>query len=242
MNNSKIYVLTIIIPVFNEQETVALILEKVKNLKLPSKFTKEIVVVDDHSTDKTSIILRKIKDKRIKIIRHSKNLGKGAAVRTGIANSTGDYLIIQDADLEYEPIYINDLLIPVLNNGHKVVYGTRLKNYPLNLWGKNKTVLPLHWFGNKFLTKLTNILYNSNLTDMETCYKLIARSAVKDLKINSNKFDIEAEVTAKILKLGYKIIEVPIKVTPRTHKEGKKISWKDGFGAVWALIRYRFSD
>jgi glycosyltransferase involved in cell wall biosynthesis len=239
MANQKIK-LSVVIPVFNEQATINQIIKKVIDLKLPKQFNKEIIVVDDHSTDNTQRLLKKFK-KSLKVVRHDLNLGKGSAVRTGFKNAIGDYVIIQDADLEYDPLYINDLLLSVIG-GSQVVYGTRLRFYPLNLWGKHKTVLPLHWFGNKFLTKLTNILYGSSLTDMETCYKLLPKSALSRINLKSNKFDIEAELTAKILKLGYKIEEVPIKVIPRTHKEGKKISWKDGFAAVWALVKYRFVD
>lgn len=234
--------LSIIIPVFNEEKTIETVLKKVVKLKLPKYFQKEVIVVDDHSTDDTGKILKKINARHLKIIRHKENMGKGAAVRSGFKVSTGHLLIIQDADLEYDPKYIKDLLAAHNNHTNLAVYGTRLKNYPLKIWGEHKTVLPLHWFGNKFLTSLTNMLFLTNLTDMETCYKLIPKEAIDKIVLNSNKFEIEVELTTKLLKLGYKIQEVPIKVVPRTHQEGKKISWRDGFAAVYALIKYRFTD
>lgn len=234
--------LSVVIPVFNEEKTVKTLLKKVVGIKLPKTFTKEIIVVDDGSFDETGKILRSFKNKALLIIWKKKNEGKGSAIREGIKKATGEYLIIQDADLEYDPIYFNDLLGSVVENKAKVVYGTRLKNYPLKFWGNKKTVLPSHLIGNKLLTYLTNILYKSNLSDIETCYKLMHRDIYKQFDLKENKFECEPEITAKILKRGIKIFEVPIKVTPRTKKEGKKISWKDGFGAVYTLIKYKFID
>lgn len=231
--------LSIIIPVFNEEKTVDKILRKVSSVKLQF-FKKEIIVVDDGSTDGTSLKINKIKG--IKKIFHEKNLGKGAAVRSGFKAATGDIIIIQDADLEYDPADYKRLLKPILEKKAEVVYGTRLKNYPLRLWGKNKTVLPSHLIGNKLLTFITNILYGSKLTDMETCYKLFTKNALSGLKLQSNRFEIEPEITAKILRKRFLIYEIPIKVTPRTHKEGKKISWRDGFRAIFTLIKYRFYE
>ncbi len=233
--------LSIIIPVYNEERTIGKILNKVNEAKLPKNITKEIIVVDDGSTDRTVEVLGS-KNLKFKILRHNQNIGKGAAVRTGIENSTGDLIIIQDADLEYNPSYYMLLLRPITQNKASVVYGTRLITYPLKLWGKNKTVLPIHLIANKFLTLLTNILYRSKLTDMETGYKLFKRGVFKKIIINSNKFDFEAELTAKILKLNIPIIEVPITAKPRTYKEGKKISWIDGIIAIWTLIKYKFVD
>lgn len=234
--------LSIIIPVFNEEKTISKILEKVKSVKLPNNFKKEIIVVNDGSTDATERILKKVKGKDILCFAHNANLGKGAAVRTGIAHTSGDVLIIQDADLEYDPNYYNKLLDCLIKNKADVVYGTRLKDYPLKLWGKDKTPLPAHWFGNKFLTFVTNIMYGSNISDMETCYKLFYRKVIDGMALNSNRFEIEPEITAKLLKRGHKILEVPIKVKPRTHEQGKKINWKDGFTALLILIKYRFFD
>ncbi len=234
-------ILSIIIPVFNEERTIRQLIEKVSNVKLTQGLKKEIIVINDGSTDRTLKHLKQLGTK-IKVINHAKNLGKGAAVRTGISYSTGDILVIQDADLEYDPQDFNRLVEPILKNQYQVVYGTRLKDYPLKLWGKDKTPLPTHYLGNKLLTALTNFLFSSNLTDMETCYKLFKKEVLVGIDLKSNKFDIEPELTAKILKKGNKICDLPIKTQPRSFKEGKKINWKDGFSAIKALIKYRFVD
>lgn len=234
--------LSIIIPVFNEEKTVSKILEKVNSVRLPNNFKREVIVVDDGSTDATARILKKMKRRNILSFAHNANLGKGAAVRTGIAHASGDILIIQDADLEYDPSCFATLLKPILDKKTEVVYGSRLKNYPLRLWGENKTPLPSHWIGNKFLTHLTNFLYRCKITDMETCYKMFTKDVIQGVELKSNRFEIEPEITAKILKSGHKIYEIPITVKPRTHKEGKKINWKDGFTALLTLIKYRFVD
>lgn len=229
--------LSIIIPVYNEEKTIKALLERVMDAKLPSGIKKEIIIVDDGSTDNTKQVLSGFLN-----FKHNTNQGKGAAVRTGLRHAKGDYIIIQDGDLEYDPVDYKRLLKPILEKRAEVVYGTRLKNYPLRLWGKDKTILPLHLIGNKFLTFITNIFFGSNLSDMETCYKLFTKNALSGLKFQSNRFEIEPEITAKILKKGLSIYEIPIKVSPRTHKEGKKISWKDGFRAVFTLVKYRFYE
>lgn len=234
--------LSIIIPVYNEEKTITELLDRVIKVKLASKITKEIIVIDDASFDSTPEILKNRKYKDIVILRHKINRGKGAAVRKGFTRSTGEILLIQDADLEYNPKDYPRLLEPILSGRTNVVFGTRLKNYPLIFFGKNKTPLPTHWLGNKFLTGLTNFLYHSQITDMETCYKIFKKEVVQDLKLKSERFEIEAEITAKILKKGFKILELPIKVKPRTQKEGKKIGWRDGFTAIFTLIKYRFID
>lgn len=231
--------LSIIIPTFNEEKTIETILRKVNEVRLPNTLTREIIVVDDCSTDNTPKILSKLKNIRFKYLRHDKNLGKGSAIRNALKIAKGDYIIIQDADLEYNPEDYSRLFEPILKGKASVVYGTRLTNYPLRLWGKNKTVLPFHLIANKALTALTSFLYGSNLTDMETCYKLIKGEVLQKISLKSQRFDFEPEVTAKILKLNIPIVEVPIVVKPRTYKEGKKISWKDGLVAVWILIKYR---
>ncbi len=237
--------LSIIIPVFNEEKTVLKILEKVVSVKIKD-FDKEIIIVDDGSFDETKSLVESfnVKDRFIEVKRlfHKTNLGKGAAIRHGIELTTGDFIVIQDADLEYDPQDYLRLLEPILKSKIEVVYGTRLKHYPLNMWGEDKTVLPLHLIANRFLTFLTNLLYGSKLTDMETCYKLFKVDVLKDINLQAKGFDFEPEVTAKLLKKGIKIYEVSIKTQPRSYNEGKKIGWKDGLNAIWTLIKYRFID
>lgn len=233
---------SIIIPVFNEEKTIDEILKRVSRVELPQRIEKDIIIVDDASYDRTTKLLEKWQKRGINYIRHNKNQGKGAAVRSGLKVATGDFIIIQDADLEYNPQDYRRLLLPMLEKRAKVVYGNRFEDYPLKIWGKDKTVLPAHWIGNKLLAVLTNFLYGSNLEDMETCYKLFTRKVLNSLDLRSERFEFEPEITAKILKKGYKIFEVPIKVSPRTYKEGKKIGWKDGVIAIWTLIKYRFVD
>lgn len=234
--------ISIIIPVFNEEKTIEELLRRVIAVKLPKGFQKEIIIVDDGSTDKSKKIIQKSKLKGIKFISHEKNKGKGAAVRTGIKEAKGDFILIQDADLEYNPQDYIVLLKPISENKAKIVYGTRLVNYPLRLWGKNKTALPVHLIANKFLTGLVNLLYGSKLTDMETCYKVFHNSVVKKINLKSNRFEFEPEITIKAIKLGFNIIEVPIKIKPRGYKEGKKIGFKDGVKAILTICRYRFAD
>lgn len=232
---------SIIIPVFNEEKTIATLLEKVNNVRLPL-FKKEIIVVDDCSFDETAKILKSINNINFKYLKHKQNLGKGAAIRSGLKKASGEYIIIQDADLEYNPEDYIRLLEAIINKNKKVVFGTRLTNYPLNIWGKHKTTLPIHLVANKFLTALVNLLYGSKLTDMETCYKLFHKDVIKNIELKSNRFEIEPEITIKILKLGHEIFEVPIKVKPRNYKEGKKIGFSDGLKAIKTIIKYRFTN
>lgn len=236
--------LSIIIPVYNEEKTIKQILTRVIKAKLQSGIEKEIIVVDDGSTDKTLRVLSefKIQKLKFKFLRHNKNQGKGVAVRTGLKYTTGDFIIIQDADLEYDPNDYKRLLIPILEKKAEVVYGNRFEDYPLKIWGEDKTILPTHWVGNMILTLVTNLLYGSNLRDMESGYKLFSKKVLDKIDLKARRFEFEPEITAKILKRGYKIIEVPITVSPRTYKEGKKIGWKDGVIAIWTLIKYRFVD
>ncbi len=229
---------SILIPVYNEEKTIVELLDKVLRVKFPRGFTRELVVIDDASTDKTPKLLKKF-TRFLSIIRHDKNLGKGAAIKSGLAACSGDLVLIQDADLEYNPSDYINLLKPFSDPKVKVVYGSRLINYPLRLMGANKTPMPIHLLANKFLTFLTNILYNSSITDMETCYKVLNKKLLTSLNLVSERFDIEPEITAKILKQNIPILEVPIQVSPRTYSEGKKIGWKDGFKAIWTLIKYR---
>lgn len=228
--------LSVIVPVFNEEKTIKEIIKRVKKVK----FQKEIIVVDDGSTDKTKQIVRSIRN--IKLVEHKKNLGKGTAVRTGIKIAKGDIILIQDADLEYDPNDYEKLIKPIVSGKTKVVYGSRLKNYPLILFGKNKTPMPFHLIANRVLTFLTNLLYGNGLTDMETCYKVFTKEVAMSLNLVSNGFEIEPEITAKILKKGFKIHEVPIRVKPRGYEDGKKINWKDGAKAIYYLFYFRFFD
>ena len=232
--------LSIIVPVYNEQKTISDILNALEKLTIPS-VTKEVIVVDDGSTDFTREKLKKIKWP--KIVLHEKNKGKGAAVKTGIEHATGDYIIIQDADLEYDPKYIKELIKPILEGKAKVVYGTRLKRMP-NLSKEEKRFrFLLHYFGNRFLSLLTSILYGQWLTDMETCYKLFPKKALSGVRINARGFEFEPEITAKLLKKGYKITEIPINVKPRGYEEGKKLNTvRDGIKAFWNLLKYRVTN
>ena len=231
---SKKPTLSIIVPVFNEEKTVLPLLEKVKKVRLMG-LRKQIIVVNDGSSDGTAKLLGKLKDKDIQIFHHEVNRGKGAAIRTAIPHTTGDYVVIQDADLEYDPSDYEKLLAPLLNGSADVVYGSRFL-------GAHRAFLFLHYLGNKFLNLLTNILYNTILTDMETCYKVFKGDILRGLKLRSNRFEFEPEVTAKILKKGYKLYELPISYHGRGFEEGKKITWRDGITALVTLIRYRFLD
>lgn len=229
--------LSIVIPVFNEEKTISEILKRVIEVKIPH-VEKQIIVVNDGSTDATLSEIR-----NFKIINHEKNMGKGAAVRTGIKDATGEYIIIQDADLEYNPKDIGKLVKPVLDGISRVVYGTRLKRLPSFSKDERTPRFLLHYIGNKFLSLLTSILYGQWITDMETCYKLFPKKAVEKMKLNARGFEFEPEITAKLLKNGYKIYEVPISTKPRGYNEGKKLNtFKDGAIALWTLFKYRFSD
>jgi len=233
--------LSVIIPVFNEEKTI----EKIVNLVLTEKTPKEIIIVDDGSTDGTlkkvqSAILRLRSGQESKIFKQPKNMGKGAAVRRGIENAIGDVLVIQDADLEYDPADYRRLLEPIVAGETEVVFGSRLKDLKFRISGKSKTPLPLHYLTNRFLSFLTNVFYGSHLTDMETCYKMMTKKVYKNLDLVSNGFEIEPEITAKVLKKGFKILEVPIRTKPRTYEEGKKIKAEDAVWAVFTLVRYRF--
>lgn len=232
--------LSIIIPSFNEEKTIKTVLENVVLLKLP-KIDKEIIVVDDGSSDKTSSIVSGFakNNKNVHFLKHGVNQGKGAAVQTGIKNATGDILLIQDADLEYNPLDIPKLIEPIVEGREKVVYGTRLRVKPV-FFGKDKTPLLLHFFGNKFLSVVTSVLYGHAITDMETGYKVFKREVLDGVVLKAKSFDFEPEITAKILKKGIKILELDIRVNPRGYDEGKKIRpVKDGIKALSTLIKYR---
>lgn len=229
--------LSVIIPAYNEVKTIDKIIKRVKGVKLKN-IKKEIIIIDDFSTDGTREKLKKIKDKNIKNIRvffHKKNFGKGMAVRTGLKHSRGDIIIIQDADLEYYPEEYPKLIKPILEKKTKVVYGSRFLKKP-------KPRYRIYYFGNILLSMFTNILYGSNISDMETCYKVFTKDVIKSIKLRAKRFDFEPEITSKILKRDYKIIEVPISYKSRSVEEGKKIGWKDGLKAFLVLLKYRLVD
>ena len=225
---------SVVIPVYNEIDTIEEILARVD--KVPIK--KEIIVIDDLSIDGTRERLKKIvADKEnVKVIYHNRNKGKGAALRTGFASVTGDIVIIQDADLEYDPNEYPKLLEPISDGRADVVYGSRF------IGGPHRVLFFWHYVGNKLLTLISNALTNLNLTDMETCYKVFKRQILKDINLKSNRFGFEPEFTAKISKKRLRIYEVPISYSGRTYSEGKKITWKDGFVALCLIFWYRFFD
>ncbi len=221
--------LSVVIPVFNEKETIREIYEQVKAVDI----NKEIILVDDFSTDGTRQILQELAADGARIIMHDRNMGKGAALRTGFGNVAGDIVIIQDADLEYDPAQYNKLIQPIVDGKADVVYGSRF------VTGDYRRVLFFwHSLGNKFLTLLSNMLTNINLTDMETCYKVFRREVLEKITIEENRFGFEPEITAKIAKLNVRIYEMGISYSGRTYKEGKKIGWKDGISALRCILKY----
>jgi glycosyltransferase involved in cell wall biosynthesis len=232
---AKLRKLSVIVPVFNERNTVVEVLRRMRAVELPDGIEREIIVVDDGSKDGTRDVLRQLGDSTVRVVLHDHNNGKGAAVRTGFAHATGEYVLIQDADLEYDPEDWPKLLHPVLRGRARVVYGSRFT-------GERRNMLLLHWIGNRFLSMVTNVLYNTTLSDMETCYKLVERDLVCALHLRSDRFDIEPEITAKILKRGVRIYEVPISYSGREFDEGKKLTWRDGLSALKTLVVYRFRD
>ncbi|MBU2633722.1 MAG: glycosyltransferase family 2 protein [Nanoarchaeota archaeon] len=231
--------LSIIIPVYNEKSTILKILEKIKNINL--YVDKEIIIVDDCSTDGTTNILKNLKDKNIKIIYGKKNQGKGSSIITGLKYVTGDYVIIQDADLEYNPEEYKKLLDISIKNDLDVVYGSRFLNKKYKDFKKTqKNFIFIHYIGNKILSLITTLLYGKLITDMETCYKLIKTPIIKNLNLKAKRFDIEPEITTKLLKNKYKIKEIPITFKARDFEHGKKINWKDGLKAFYYLVKYKF--
>lgn len=223
--------LSIIIPVYNEKNTILEVLNKIKIVDI-GNIEKEIIIVDDFSTDGTREILKYLKNSNVYY--HDKNKGKGSAIITGLQHMTGDTILIQDADLEYNPDEYTSLLKPILENKTKVVYGSRLL-------GQHKDMYFMHKIGNKILSLITSILYGKKISDMETGYKVFKKEVIDGMKLNATRFDFEPEITAKILKKGYKIYEIPIDfVNPRKFSEGKKITWKDGVRGIYYLIKYRF--
>ena len=238
--------LSIIIPVFNEEKTITEILQRINALLLIG-VEKEIIIVDDGSTDNSKFkILASLRSgqnaklKGIKTFFHEKNQGKGAAVRTGIKHATGDYILIQDADLEYNPNDIEKLIRPIQEKKAVVVYGTRLKRLPNFSRDERTLQFLIHYLGNKFLSFLTSLFYGQWITDMETGYKLIPKYVFDDITLNAKSFDFEPEITAKILKKHIKILEIPITTNPRGYDQGKKLNTvKDGIIAFWTLLKYR---
>jgi glycosyltransferase involved in cell wall biosynthesis len=221
--------LSIVIPVYNEINSIISIIDSVRAVDI----NKEIICVDDYSTDGTRDVLRTLEDDSCKVYYHDENIGKGAALRTGFTKVTGDIVIIQDADLEYDPQQYPKLIQPILEGKADVVYGSRF------VTGDYRRVLYFwHMLGNTFLTLLSNMLTNLNLTDMETCYKVFRKEVLQQITIEENRFGFEPEITAKISKLGIRIYEVGISYSGRTYKEGKKIGWKDGISAIRCILKY----
>ena len=230
--------LSVIVPVFNEKNTILEVLKRISAVNID----KEILIIDDGSTDGTRDVLKTVdshqsaadrRNDEIKIIYHKRNMGKGRAIRTGLNNATGDVVIIQDADLEYDPQDYPKLIEPILSGRAKVVYGSRL-------FGKGKKSYWSFYLGGRLLSFLANLLYNAGITDEPTCYKAFRADVIKSIDLKCRRFEFCPEVTAKVRKKGYKIFEVPINYEPRSIKDGKKISWRDGLEAIWTLVRYRF--
>jgi glycosyltransferase involved in cell wall biosynthesis len=230
--------LSVIIPAYNEQATIYSILRRVSSVELANGMEKELVVVNDCSADGTEAEILRFREENpgvsVSYQKHERNIGKGAALRTGIQSATGDYIIVQDADLEYDPREFNLLLQPILDGFADVVYGSRF------VGGKPHRVLFFfHTIGNRFLTFLSNLLTNINISDMETCYKLFRADIIKGIRLKENRFGFEAEVTAKVSRIpNIRIYETGISYYGRTYAEGKKINWKDGFRAIYCIIKY----
>lgn len=225
--------LSVVVPVYDERNTVAEVVRRMRAVDIPLE--RELVLVDDGSTDGTRDVLRQLSDSTVRVVYHDHNQGKGAAIRTALGHVTGDLVLVQDADLEYDPEDWPKLLAPVLRGKARVVYGSRFT-------GERRNMLFLHWIGNRFLSLVTNILYNTTLSDMETCYKLFDRRVLDRIDLRAQRFEFEPEVTAKVLRQGIRIYEVPISYAGREYHEGKKITWRDGLIALWTLVKYRFVD
>lgn len=220
--------LSIIMPVYNEASTLKRIVEKILSVEVE----KELIIVDDGSVDHSGQILNEMRSDAIQVIRSPHNKGKGHAIRTGLSCATGDVVIIQDADLEYDPADYVELMRPIVDGKAKVVYGSRFLT-------KKNNISALYYAANKFLTFLTNLLYGSRLTDMETCYKLFRADVIKGLNLESDGFEIEPELTIKAIKHGYKIYEVPVFYQARSYRDGKKITWKDALKTVLIILKYK---
>ena len=226
-------VLSIIIPCYNEQNTILRVLERVRGAPLPKKILREIIVVDDCSVDGTRAILRGIDFSDTKVIFHETNRGKGAALRTGFKACTGDIAVVQDADLEYDPYEFGKLLKPIVDGRADVVYGSRFVTT-----SERRVLYFFHYLGNRFLTFISNVFTNLNISDMETCYKMFRREVIQKIEIKENRFGFEPEITAKVAKLKCRVYEVGISYSGRTYEEGKKIGIKDAFRALWCIVKY----
>ena len=226
--------LSVVIPVYNEEATVATLVRAVLDAPLPPGVDRELVVVDDGSTDGTVVTLAPFQaDVRVRVFRQTRNAGKGAALRRGFGEARGDLVVVQDADLEYDPRELHKLLVPILDGRADAVFGSRF------LGGEPHRVLFFwHMVGNRMLTLLSNAFTNLNLTDMETCYKVFKADTLRRIRLQEDRFGFEPEITAKVARLGVRIYEVGIGYAGRTYEEGKKIGWKDGFRALWCIVKY----
>jgi glycosyltransferase involved in cell wall biosynthesis len=226
--------LSVVVPVYNEESTVLEVIARVRRLETPL----EVVVVDDGSTDSTAERLREVAgDEGVTVLRHAANRGKGAALRTGFAQARGEIVAVLDADLEYDPVDLGALMQPILDGVADAVYGSRLSG------GRPQRVFMFwHLVGNRFLTLVTNVLFNTTLSDMETGYKVLRREVLDGIRIRSDDFTVEPELTAKLLKRGVRLYELPVAYYGRTYAEGKKVTWRHGVTAFLALVRYRFTD
>ncbi len=234
---SSFSTVSIVIPVYNEEHTVETLLNKVRSVEVGLR--KEIILINDCSKDGTGAVLDRLakEDPSLVVLHHPVNQGKGAALRTGFARATGDIVLIQDADLEYDPREYPHLLGPILEGHADVVYGSRFIG-----GGPHRVLFFWHMVGNKFLTLLSNMMTNLNLTDMEVCYKVFRREILQGITLKENRFGFEVEITAKIARKRCRIYEVPVSYHGRTYEEGKKINWKDGVRAIWCILRYRLGD